>query len=139
MEDIDEINDFAENAVYTSPEPRSDTNLFSLFKDVLDMDDSTKVANLNESELGNLDVSVRGAKKVQLIAQTIGEPSVMEFFKAEAEILNATSMAKKGFLSELFVSQKKFSSANRNITQDLKQAQAMIPQKKGAWPQKQNQ
>lgn len=135
MENLDEI-DLEDNTTYTSPEPRSDATLFTLFKDVLELEDDTKVANLDKQELGNLDVSVRGAKKVQLIAETLDEPDIAEFFKEEAEIMNATSLAKGGFFAELFVSQKKFSTGFRQISQDLKQQQSIQPQRKGSWPQK---
>jgi hypothetical protein len=50
--------------------------------------------------------------------------------------MNATSLAKAGFFSELFVSQKKFSTGTRFVTQDVKQLQAIQPAKKGSWPQK---
>lgn len=120
-----------------APTTKQSTSLFSLFKDVLKLKESTKVANLNKEELGSLDISVRSGKRIALIAKILGgdnlensqEQVVANFFDVETEINNVTSMAKNGWFAELFVSQKKFSSAQRNLSQEFTQFQ-QPPQKK---------
>jgi hypothetical protein len=126
------------------PSTKQSNSLFSLFKDVLKLQDSTKVANLDMHELGSLDISVRGCKRISLIANTLGsknlagsqEQLISTFFNVEAEINNVTSMAKKGWFAELFVSQKKFSTAQRALSQEFTQFQQ--PQKR-KWFQKKEQ
>jgi hypothetical protein len=121
------------------PEQKQPSNLFSLFKSVLKMKDSTKVANLSKDELGSLGMPVRGNFNVALISEVLDHPGVAEFFERRAEILNATSMSKDGWLGELFVSQKKFQQRTQAVTASTTTSIQQQPNKKTIWPQKQNQ
>lgn len=91
------------------PTARKPDSLFSLFRDVWRAPDSTKVANLDpKSELGDLGLTVRQCQKISYAADLLGEEEVASYFDALGEITLATSMSKKGWFTELFVSQKKF-------------------------------
>lgn len=100
---------------YSEPKPIG--GLYALFQDVLDRASTTKVSNLDKTELGNLDITVRDAMKIGLIAKTFHHPSFANFFFNQAEITTSSSMAKKGWFTELFVTSKKF--AQRDTSQSL--------------------
>lgn len=92
------------------PTQRKTDSLFSLFQKVWKSPDSSKVANLNNVELGRLDISVRNSQYLNLLAQTFHHQKFGQFFKANGEIVLSTSASKKGWFTELFVSQKKFTT-----------------------------
>lgn len=77
------------------------------------MQNSTKVANLKKEEIGNLGITVRDAQKLGMLGHLFGHPTFGDFFLQTAEITNSTSMARDGWFSELFVSQKKFATRAR--------------------------
>lgn len=109
------------------PSARRPDSLFSLFRSVWRTSDSTKVANLDpKSELGNLNISVRDAQKIGYVANMLGHNEVGKYFKKIAEITLATSMSKKGWFPELFVTSKKF--AHKGTLSNLKQGD-----KKSGW------
>ena len=97
--------------------------VFALFKEVLDMPDTRKVANLGGDELGKLDLSVRGALNIGLLGTTFHHPTFSKFFCDQAEIINATSMSRKGWFTELFVTSKKFAQRDTSSSVNLPQQQ----------------
>ena len=92
---------------YPNPMPRE--SIFTFFKHILGIQDSSKVGNLDKRELGMLDLSVRNSEHLGKLGYMLHNKSYGDFFMNKAEITLATSMSKKGWLSELVVSQKKFS------------------------------
>ena len=97
------------------PVAKQESNLFNLFLKVLRMKDSTRVANLTKQEIGDLSISTREAQKIGMLGHLFHHPKFGDFFYELAGIVSATSMAKDGWFSELFVSQKKFTTrARRN-------------------------
>jgi len=91
------------------PAAKKPESLFSLFKDTWRSKDSTKVANIDpKTELGDLGLSVRHMQKISYVAALLNEPDVSGYFDGMGEITLATSMSKKGWFTELFVSTKKF-------------------------------
>lgn len=107
----------------TMPEQNRRESLFSFFKHIIGIKDSSKVANLDKLELGRLDLSVRNCEYLAKLGNVLHNKSFNEFFMAKAEITLATSMSKKGWLPELIVSQKRF-------TQRSVQPVAIPPQQK---------
>ena len=69
---------------------------------------STKVGNVDKHELGDLGISIRESLRVALIGRTFGHPIFADFFANQSNIITDTSMAKRGWLAELFVTSKKF-------------------------------
>ena len=108
------------------PQQKEKDDLFSLFGKVWQALDSSKVANLSNQELGMLPMSVRDNLNLKLLGKTFGHKNFADFFGARAEIINATSASKKGWFTELFVSQKKFTSKSSSRTTSL-------PEKKSKW------
>jgi hypothetical protein len=92
---------------YPGAVPRE--SIFTFFKHILGIKDSSKVANLDKRELGMLDLSVRNSEHLGKLGYMLHNKSYGDFFMNKAEITLATSMSKKGWLAELVVSQKKFS------------------------------
>ena len=85
-------------------------SIFTFFRHLLGIADSSKVANLDKRELGMLDLSVRNSEHLAWLGNALHNKAYEEFFMKKAEITLATSMSKKGWLPELVVSQKKFTS-----------------------------
>lgn len=128
QDQLDEQQEFAD-----VPTPKKKESLYELFKSVLRLPDSSKVGNLSLAELGALNITVREAQRIAVLAETFHHPKFAEFFKKQAEITLQTSASKKGWFVELFVSQKKFTSKASS------QSFASIPQtKKSKWKVYQN-
>lgn len=90
------------------PAARQPESLFGLFTKVWKSTDSTKVANLDKNEIGDLGISVRHAQEISNFSQFLRHKAVSKHFANLAEITLATSMSKKGWFTELFVTSKKF-------------------------------
>ena len=106
------------------PEAPAKESIFTFFRHILGIKDSSKVANLDKRELGMLDLSVRNSEHLAGLGYMLHNKSYGDFFMRKAEITLATSMSKKGWLPELVVSQKKF-------TQRSVQPMNLQPAKKG--------
>jgi hypothetical protein len=128
----DEANEFGdyqqenqeEQQFGSYPNDTPKETIFTFFKHILGIKDSSKVANLDRRELGMLDLSVRNCEHLAGLGYMLHNKSYGDFFMRKSEITLATSMSKKGWLSELVVSQKKFS-------QRTVQPMSMQPGKKG--------
>lgn len=96
------------------PVAKKPESLFSLFKDVAKSKDDTKFGNLDLRELGDANYSVRDAQRIALLATVVKHPSFGKYFTDMGEITLATSMSKKGWFTELFVSTKKFAQKGTN-------------------------
>ena len=90
-------------------EAKPKEGLYALFNKVLTLPKSTKVGNLDKEELGSLGISIRECLRVALIGKTFGHRRFADFFENQANIITDTSMAKRGWFSELFVTAKRFS------------------------------
>jgi len=108
MEDQGDQSDSVEWAEV--PQRRKQDSLYTLFQKVWKTPDSSKVANLSPVELGRPVITVRDAKYLSLLALTFKHPRFAMFFQNTAEITLATSASKRGWFTELFVSQKKFTT-----------------------------
>jgi len=102
-----EIQEEQQFGSYPNQAPRE--TIFTFFKHILGIKDSSKVGNLDRRELGMLDLSVRNSEHLGKLGFMLHNKSYGDFFMNKAEITLATSMSKKGWLPELVVSQKKFS------------------------------
>jgi len=98
-----------------SPSYSKPDDLYSLFWKVAKIKDSSKVANLDKTELGLLDMSVRDMQRIALVAETLGHKGFAVWMNAQAEIVLKTSASKKGWFTELFVTARKFSSKEKKL------------------------
>ena len=111
VDDMEDQSDAAEAVEWSEiPERKKQESLYHLFQKVWKAPDSSKVANLTNLELGKPIISVRDAQHLALLADTFRHPRFAAFFRSAGEIVLATSASKKGWFTELFVSQKKFTS-----------------------------
>lgn len=112
----------------TGSEPKPLGGIYQLFDTVRQTPDSTKVSNLNEVELGNLGISVRECHRIALLAETFGHKGFAKFFRDQAMIITDSSMSKKGWFTELFVTSKRYASRESSSKVDE------LPQfNKGKW------
>ena len=111
-QDITEMN--LDQLESMTPQAKQESNLFSLFWKVVKAKDSTKVGRLNNVELGPAWMNVRGSKQMAVLSEVFHHPGLQAFFTASSENVIATSMARDGWLGELFVSQKKFQTRAKN-------------------------
>ncbi len=111
VDDMEDQSDAAEAVEWSEiPERKKQESLYHLFQKVWKAPDSSKVANLTNLELGKPIINVRDAQYLALLADTFRHPRFAAFFRSAGEIVLATSASKKGWFTELFVSQKKFTS-----------------------------
>lgn len=88
------------------PEPKHNTHTFLVR--VQETKDTTKVGFLSETELGMPQMTVRGLQNNALMAEKIcGNPFLSDLFRAEAEIVLATSLSRNGKLINSAITQKR--------------------------------
>jgi hypothetical protein len=109
QERMEDQGDDIESAEWAdTPQRRKQESLYTLFQKVLKSPDSTKLANLNNQELGRQPLmTVRDAQYLALLGITLKHGRFARFFRDTGEITLATSASKKGWQQELFISQKK--------------------------------
>jgi len=93
------------------PAPKEKDSIFTFFKHLVGIKDTTRVSNIDPSrELGMLQFSIRTNKYLGLVGDVCGDPDFADFWRSQSEIITSTAMSKKGWLTELPVSQKRFAS-----------------------------
>ena len=107
----------------TTPSFASKDDLYSLFKWVISRENSSKIGNIDKTELGMLNISVRDCQKIALLADTLNHTGFADFFRFQSEIILSTSLSKKGHLIDLFVTTQKKSSKSRELPQMSDQVQ----------------
>jgi len=125
-ENYEDYEDYEDGDYANVPALKKNDDVFSLFHKVWKAPDSSKVANLSSQELGMLPMSVRDNQYIALLGKTLGHKEFADFFTARAEIITSTSASKKGWFTELFISQKKFTSKSSSQMMNL-------PEKKSKW------
>lgn len=99
--------------------PRADEkfNAHTFLTKVAEADDTTKVGNLTETEIGMLPSTQRSYKELALICGTIMDNDYFKkYFEKEAEILTSTSLSKNAKLIELAVVQRREFSKDSGYT-----------------------
>lgn len=104
-EELKKIED--KDTGYGSPSATVKESLFKFFNKILTIKDTTRIGNLTALEIGLGRLSVRGNKSIALYAEAEGLDIVRDYFNDQANIITETSMAKKGFWPQLFVTQIK--------------------------------
>jgi len=103
----EELKDIEAKDDYGAPKKPDKENLFKFFKHILDLVDTTKVGNLTMAELGMYKLPVRQIQDVAKYAEAEGLNLVSEYLNSKSHIITSTSMSKKGFWPQLFVTQIK--------------------------------
>lgn len=110
QERSEELDDLQESLDRTFPTKKTAFNLYELFKMVLkEKEDHRKIGCIkpDTEELGMADYSIRGALHVAAVASLCGKPSFANFFKQNSEDTLTTSLSKRGYLLDRFVTQHK--------------------------------
>lgn len=106
MEDAESFNEIGSRS--------TDNGLYKLFDEIRKSDNSVKVSNLQMTELGTPIVSVRDCLFLSHLGEMNGHYGWAEFWLRQAEITNSTAMSKKGWFSELLVSNKRTTHKTSN-------------------------
>ena len=88
---------------YGSPKSPEKDSQFKFFRDILKIADTTRIGNLTAQELGISKLGVRHYQELSLYAGAEDLDVVSKYFNARSQIITATSMSKKGFWAQLFV------------------------------------
>lgn len=97
------------------PTPKEKEDLYSLFKWIIARQDSSKIGFLRKEELGMLNLSVRDCQKIHLLGNVFNHKGFANFFKAQGEIILATSLSRDAHLIDLFVTTQKRTTKAREI------------------------
>jgi len=92
---------------YGAPSPVEKTNIFSFFKRVITMPDTTRTSNLTEDELGMVRIPVRTLLFLSLYSKQMGLSGLGDHFKMESNVITNSALSKEGFLDKLAVTQKR--------------------------------
>jgi len=103
-------NNFDEGIGMEGSEPKPMGGIYALFDAVRRTPRTTKVSNLNKTELGDLGISVRESMRIALLAKTFHHPIFARFFLDQAGIISDSAMSKEGWFTELFVTSKRYAS-----------------------------
>lgn len=131
MEEGAEMQGASDDYADSTPQFSQKDDLFSLFWKVVMKKDSSKIAYLGKEELGMLDISVRDCQLIATKAELLGRKGFAKYFRDMAEIILATSSSKEGFLANLFVSQRKFSTKTKGVDNSANFNKGTVQRKKG--------
>lgn len=120
-EELEEELKKLEDIPYGSPEPEKKDSIFRFFREILHTKDSKKVGNLTDTEIGGTKIGIRHYFNIANYAEVEGLNDVAKYLRDKSEIIAATSMSRKGFLAQLFVTQiKKEQKLSKPLTEDKK-------------------
>ena len=132
-EDLENPNDWSgeDQDIWGGSEPSALGGIYALFDELIKSDKTVRTSNLDpKTELGMLDISVRDALEIALIARTLGHPIFAKFFELRSGIISESAMSKEGWLPELFVTSKKY--AHKDSSASI----ANLPQNNNKWNKK---
>ena len=93
---------------YGSTVPDAKQNVHTFLHNVAIADDTTKLGNLKDEEIGTLENPIRSYKFLALFADKImKKDGLKEFFNSRSEIGTSTSLSRGGFLTKLAVVTRK--------------------------------
>ena len=92
---------------YGYPKPEEKASIYSFFKKVIVMPDTTRTANLKEEELGIVKIPVRTLLNLSLYSKEMGLSGLGNYFFKESQVLTNSSLSRDGFLDKLAVTTTK--------------------------------
>ena len=111
------------------PKQEEKQNIFTFFKRVIGMQDTSRTANLTEVELGGIRIPVRTLQKLSLYCKTMGLVGLAHYFQNEAMVITHTSLSREGFLDQLAVTQKREMAAHTKSPPTEKQKRTWFKKK----------
>ena len=134
-DNVEQSNEVQEDYMEdNSPTYNKPEDLFGLFWKTINLKDNSKVGNLDRTELGMLDMSVRDCQNIATVAKMLGHKGFAKWMNYRAQIILRTSSSKRGWLTELFVTAKRFASKERKL--GLQDGVGIQPEKKSFWGRK---
>jgi len=106
-EELIELMQNQDEAGVVAPDTKIKDSVFRFFRQILTLPESTKVANFREEEIGKSRLPIRAYIDMANFANSMGYNRVAGYLMSKAEIISKTSMGRKGFLAQLFVTQIK--------------------------------
>jgi len=116
------------------PQQEDKNNIFTFFKKVLSMDDTSRTANLTETELGGVRIPVRTLEMLSLYCCQMGLTGLGEHFMKEAQVITNTSLSREGFLDKLVVTSKKEMETSTRMPPTASQKRRWFKKKNPAAP-----
>jgi hypothetical protein len=114
---------------YGSNIPDTKQNVHTFLFNVATADDTTKLGNLIESEIGTPSNPIRSFKHLGLFAgEIMNREELAKYFRANSEIVTSTSLSRAGFLVDRAVLQKR----------EMKDATTVRKENKGWFKKKEN-
>lgn len=115
----EQVKEYAEE--FARQQMSEKANVHSFFTKVILHDDTTRIGNVKEEELGEPQLTLRGVKELELFCKEIeGNELWSDYFKNLAEIQTSTSLSKEGFLLRLPVTSKQELSDGRKVVKQNK-------------------
>ena len=105
---------------YGSPKELSKDSLFKFFSTILSMEDTTRIGNLTNPEVGITKLGVRDYQELAAYAEAEGLDVVKDYLMNKSKIITSTSMSRKGFWPQLFVTQIKKEQKLKEPTKEKK-------------------
>lgn len=113
----EELKELEGKDSYGFPNKADKDSLFKFFRRILDIVDTTRIGNVTATELGVLRLGIRHYQELSKYAESEGLSNVANYLLNKSHIITSTSMSKKGFWSELFVTQIKKERKDKDKTE----------------------
>lgn len=86
-------------------------NVHTFLNNVVSAEDTLRLGNLTDIELGNLEQPVRALQELSLFSKDImNNKNLADYFNKQSEIITRSSLSKKGFLVSSSITSKKEST-----------------------------
>ena len=92
---------------WDAPSHEVKDNIYKFFRDVLKEEDSTRIGNVKDEELGRATKSIRALHNIADYAEVEELDKVSEYIRNKALTITSTSMSRKGWFLSLAVTQIK--------------------------------
>lgn len=103
----EELKNLEDKSDYESPPSQDKDTLYKFFREILNLQKTTRVGKLDKNELGGTKLGVRHYMDIAAYARAEGLNIVSDYLVNKSQILTETSMSKDGFWAQLFVTQIK--------------------------------
>lgn len=97
----------SDSGSYGVDPPQDKENIYKFFKHILELQESWKVGNLKDIEIGHTKLGVRDYLDISTYAESEELYGVRDYLIKKAMIVSEPTMGRKGFLAQLFVTQIK--------------------------------
>ena len=109
-----------DSSQYGVDQPIDKENVYKFFKHILGLEDSWKVSNLKDMEIGHAPLGVRDYLDIAVYSDAEELSVVSQYLRNKAMIVSEPTMGRKGFLAQLFVTQIKKEQKMKEPTPERK-------------------